>query len=110
MGKPLVNRIPFLKIVIVLVILFGVSLGMCGVSAALGVANSSHMDRSGSQILGFSFVIEIAGMALSAVGLVVTVIAWMILGIAGSSSRSGAEPQQLPNENAYEHKDKDGQH
>jgi hypothetical protein len=108
MSKPLVERIPFVKILIVLVVIFGVSLGMCGVSAVLGVANSSHMGRSVSQILGFSFVIEIAGMVLSSVGLVVTVIAWAILGIAASSSRNVAPPQQLFNESSDRRKDEDG--
>jgi hypothetical protein len=95
MSKPLVDRIPFAKIMIVLVIVFGVSLGLCGVSAALGIAGSSHMRNSGGQLLGFSFVIEIIAIVLSSVGLVVTVIAWVILSIAGNSSRNDPAPRQL---------------
>lgn len=111
MNKPLVDRIPFAKILIVLVIVFGVSLGLCGVSAALGIAGStgsSHMRNASAQILGFSLVIELVAMVLSSVGVVVTGIAWVILSIAGKSSRGSAEPQPLFNENDNKREDEDG--
>jgi hypothetical protein len=94
MSRPLVDRIPFAKIVTILAIVFGVALGLCG--ATLGLANSrSDFIFAKDQFLIPAGIIEIIVMALSAVGLLVTVIAWVVLGITSGFSRSGAEPQKL---------------
>jgi hypothetical protein len=91
LDKPLVERIPFAKIVAVLAIVFGISLGLCGVTYVAAVAA-----KGGDFVVIFG-VIELAGMALSAAGLVLTLIVWVILAIAANFTReSSGEPSDDP--------------
>jgi hypothetical protein len=79
MRKRLVDRIPFTKIVTVLAIAFGVSLGLCGLTFV--VSSGSHAGPNFFMTLG---LIELAAMILSAAGLVLTFIVWIVLAIATS--------------------------
>jgi ABC-type dipeptide/oligopeptide/nickel transport system permease component len=90
MSRALVDRIPFAKIITVLAIAFGVALGMCGVVAA-----ASSQWRGGERALMTIGIIDLVVMVLSAVGLVVTVIAWVILGITSGFGRKTSDPQKL---------------
>jgi protein-S-isoprenylcysteine O-methyltransferase Ste14 len=82
MSKPLVDRIPFAKIVVVLAIVFVLSLGTCGLTASL----SSH---SGSQQNAFvvAMIAGLAGTLLAGFGLLITTVVWVIAVATGSSSR-----------------------
>lgn len=104
MSKPLVDRIPFAKIVIVLAISFGVALGLCGLNLALvtsGVARGNN--GFGGPIFGYLGILELAVMALAAVGLLVTTALWVVLSAVSGFSRKGTEPQKL-----FDDKDEDG--
>jgi sugar phosphate permease len=92
MSERMVDRINFAKIVTVLAIVFGISLGLCGVTAAL----SSTM-RGGASVLVFFGIVELIAMACSAVGLVVTVIVWVLASMFGGAGagRGGDGPQKL---------------
>jgi hypothetical protein len=94
MNRPLVDRIPFAKIVTVLAIIFGIALGLCGLNGVLMAIIKSN-EEFGAPLLVTTGIVEIGGMLLSGVCLVLTVIAWVILSAVGSFSRSGAEPQKL---------------
>jgi len=88
MGKPLVDRIPFAKILVALAIAFGVALGLCGLNWAL---DASGFDKSNQPFPGTVFVVtgllEIGVMLLSAVGLVLTAVFWAVLrGLSGRDS------------------------
>ena len=74
MGTPLVDRIPFAKIVTVLAIIFGVSLGLCGVSAIV----DSNLYRSVVDLILFLLVLACA------VGLAATFVLWSVLAIVNS--------------------------
>ena len=76
LSERLVDRVNFAKIVTVLAVVFGVSLGMCGVTAAL----SSKIGRAESILIPLG-VAELITMGLSAVGLLLTVIVWVIASI-----------------------------
>jgi hypothetical protein len=99
MSKPLVDRIPFAKIITVLAIAFGVSLGLCGLNLVLSV-NGERLPQPFTQLLGITSFAEIAGIVLSALGLVVTVILWVVLSITSRFGPTDSGQQQL-----YEGKD-----
>jgi len=72
-SKPLVDRIPFAKILIGLAILFGLSLGLCGLGIAQiwnGKSVPPGMDRLMNQAAGY----DMLAMVLSAAGLLATAI------------------------------------
>lgn len=107
MSKPLVDRIPFAKIVIVLASAFGIALGLCGMNLVLlnlgiGVGHNSG-NYFGGPLLSTLGIVELAVMVISAVGLVITVAAWVITSAVGGFRRGESEPQQLFN---YEDKDR----
>jgi hypothetical protein len=94
MSKPLVDRIPFAKIVIVLAIAFGVSLGLCGLTLALSVSGA-RQQFGVNQIAGVAAILSLPGMLLSAIGLVVTCAAWVVLSIVKGFSPKDEAPQHL---------------
>ncbi|HTB98396.1 MAG TPA: hypothetical protein VK716_15405 [Terracidiphilus sp.] len=93
MTPPLVDRIPFPKIVIVLASSFGISLGLCGLGAFAGGALRGSASSSGVMV-----VLLIGGaalMLLSAIGLVLTVFFWIVLSLAARGSAGRNDPQKL---------------
>jgi hypothetical protein len=90
MSKPLVDRIPFAKITAVMAATFVVSLGLCGLSGML----SSPFGPSPSEEFGGGFVgnMGLILFLLSALGLVVTLIAWPLVAVFGDKSN---DPQRL---------------
>ena len=93
MSKRLVDRIPFAKILIGLTIVFGLSLGLCGVSFVLGW--QGKVPAGMAQLLDRSAGVEILFMVLSALGVVLTGVAWVVAAIVGSSLAKVSEPQKL---------------
>ena len=86
MSKPLVDRIPFAKILIGLAFFFGLSLGLYGLSIAQiwnGKSVPPGMDRLMNQAAGY----DMLAMVLSAAGLLATAIIWAVLTVVSSSSR-----------------------
>ena len=75
MSKPLVERIPFAKIVAILSACFGIGLGLCGLDYFL-VAH--RMGRTMGFFASATFLCAVV-MALSFLGLVVSGIAWAVL-------------------------------
>jgi hypothetical protein len=91
MSERLVDRVNFAKIVTVLASIFGIALGLCGVTFLV----SSGGNGTAGFFIGLG-VLELAVMGLSAVGLVVTVIVWVIASIAaGRGGRRSEGPQKL---------------
>jgi hypothetical protein len=88
MSERLVDRIPFAKIVIVLAIAFGVSLGLCGVTFVLALSGKDHI------LAGFG-ILELVVIGVSAAGLVLTCVVWVTLSIFGSFSETASQPQKL---------------
>jgi hypothetical protein len=83
MSEPLVDRIPFAKIITVLAIIFGVSLGLCGMTAFI----SSREGASGNYFVVFG-IIELIAMAGSAAGLILTTIVWVVLSMIRPGGRN----------------------
>jgi hypothetical protein len=90
MSKPLVDRIPFARIVTVLAIVFGVSLGLCGMTWIISSGNGSGVGL----LIGLG-MLELVAMALSAAGLVLTLVVWVILAAIGSFGKNASQPQKL---------------
>lgn len=86
----LLEHINFSKIVVILASTFGVALGACGLTAWA----SSGINDSGRFLIGFGFL-ELAVMILSALGLVFTVLLWVIASIFGNRSDSDSEPIRI---------------
>jgi hypothetical protein len=84
----LLERINFPKVVTILAITFGVALGACGLTGT-GIAAS----RGGTEILVSLAFIELAVVLLSAVGLVLTVVVWIIASALGKTGHRGSAPQ-----------------
>ena len=84
----LLERINFPKVVTVLAVSFGVGLGACGLTALA----SSHGGADYFLPLG---LIELAVILLSALGLIVTVIVWIVASLLG---QTGSQPQRLFND------------
>jgi hypothetical protein len=103
MSKPLVDRVPFAKIVIILAVSFGIGLGLCGT----GVLFVSHGARRGGQQTGFVvFAVVSAGIViLSLVGLVIVLIGWAVAGLLGGRSK----PQTLFDDPTEKKHDEDSQ-
>jgi membrane associated rhomboid family serine protease len=90
LGESLVDRVNFAKIVTVLAITFGISFGLCGATLVF----SSQMRGSGS-ILIFIGILELIVMGISALGLLLTVIVWVIASAVGNFGKNASEPQKL---------------
>jgi len=101
MSQPLIERIPFAKMITLLAIIFGVSLGTCGMTALV----SSRMPN-GAALFVFLAILELIAALLSAAGLVLTVIMWIVLSAVNSLSRKRSEPQQLFDDSNNGDKDK----
>ncbi len=89
MTRPRGKVFTFAKVVTVLAIVFVVSLGLCGVTSAISSASPSQQN--------VYIVIMFAGLGgsvISGLALFVTVIAWIIVAIAGSSKRKELETEQ----------------
>jgi FtsH-binding integral membrane protein len=90
MTKPRRKVFTFAKVVTVLAIVFVVSLGLCGVTSAISSASPSQQN--------IYIVIMFAGLGgsvLSGLALFVTVIAWIISAVAGSSKHNAPAPRQI---------------
>lgn len=85
MSKPLVDRIPFVKILIVLAVVFGISLGLCGLTG-LSVMQGGGMLAGLQRILGQTAIWDMLGMVFSAAGIGVTLIAWVVLTVVSRLS------------------------
>ena len=105
MSQSLVDRIPFAKIVVVLAVAFGIGLGLCGLSIAMASNGFASNEEFGGDRFGIGTV-SLVVMLLSAFGLVIAVIAWVLAGIFSSFSRGqkSDEPQRL-----FGDKDDEGQ-
>ena len=97
MGKPLIGRIPFAKIVIALAIVFVISFGLCGLTA-VSVMKGASANSPVSKLLDNAVPYELTGMLLSVVGLVLTVIVWVVVAAFGLG-RERSEPETLDGKN-----------
>lgn len=87
---------PFAKIVVVLACTFGVGLGLCGLGGLLSVSGMAT-GGAGSvmgPLMGILAIVSVAAMILSALGLVLTVIVWVVVEAFGLGQRR-SEPQTL---------------
>ena len=87
----LLEHFNFPKIVTVLAVTFGVALGACGLTAV------TAGNRPGQYLLPLAFV-EVAVMVLSAAGLVVAVIIWVVVAAIGNRGGGGAETIRIFND------------
>ena len=87
MTDPTPKRFPFAKIVIVMAVCFLVGLGLCGLDFVLGSNGygQPHEEFSVGPLDGVSIVV----MALSLLGLVVSLIVWALSAIIWSAVSSG---------------------
>lgn len=96
---PLSSGINFPKVITVLAIVFGVSLGLCGLTA---FASRAISWAPALVPLGF---LELAGILFSAMGLVVMTVLWVVATALNRTGPSGDGSQRLFESNE---KNKDG--
>jgi len=92
MSTPLIDRIPFPKIVTVLAAAFGVSLGLCGLTFLLSSKSGIY---HGERLFVGLGLLELVTMVLSAAGLLLTVVAWVTLAAVSSFQEKVSQPQKL---------------
>ncbi len=92
MSERLIDRIPFAKIIAVLATVFGVSLGLCGVTFFFSIGGSRG--SIGGFFVGLG-VLELIAIVLSAAGLALTLLVVVTLWIFGSFSEKVSQPQKL---------------
>ncbi len=90
MSELLVDRIPFARIVTVLATVFGISLGLCGVTFLLSVGGG----RGGGFLIGLG-ILELIAIVLSAALLALTLAVLVTLLIFESFSEKVSQPQKL---------------
>ena len=96
MSKPLVDRIPFAKIITVLAVAFGLGIGLCGLDFFLAWRGiGKNMQEFG---VGPLDALSLIVMVVSALGLVVVTFLWVVLAAVGSFSRKDPEPLLLLDE------------
>ena len=93
LDERLVDRIPFAKIITVLAIVFGISLGLCGVTFVL-----SSGGGSGSGFLIGLGILELVALGVSLAGLLLTLLVLVTLSIFGSFSEKVSQPKIVPEE------------
>jgi hypothetical protein len=79
------NPIPFAKIVVVLAAAFGIGLGLCGLTFFTAAGGASHLGPNALNILPVLGVGGLIVMILSSIGLLITVIAWVVAAVIGNS-------------------------
>ncbi|HEX8811134.1 MAG TPA: hypothetical protein VF742_03990 [Terracidiphilus sp.] len=94
----LFEGINFPKVITILAAIFGVSLGLCGLTAIL----SNTRLGQGGMLFGLG-MIELATIILSAVGLVIMTILWVVSAAFGSFGTS-ADSQKLFDDSDKEQK------
>ena len=94
------DRSRFAKTVTVLAVVFGIGLGLCGLSYVLP---SSDNEFHTNWLSGVSLLV----IVLSFLGLVVSLIIWAIRGIIGSSTERTSATQTLFGSSEEEHKERD---
>ena len=89
MSDPTVKRFPFAKIVAVIAVSLLVGVGLCGLDYALATngIGKSHEEFGVGPLDGVSLVV----MAFSAVGLVLSLIAWGLAAIVRSAAPGSDE-------------------
>lgn len=104
MTIPLMDPIPFVKIVIVLAVTFGIAVGLCGLSGTLRPPmGPDPSEEFGGGLLGVGSMIV---MLLSAAGLLLTGAAWFLAAIIGGLSPRGSDVQRLFDDKADANGDK----
>jgi hypothetical protein len=89
MSDPAKNRFPFSKIVAVMAVCLLVGVGLCGLDYALG---SHGIGKTNEEFnVGPFDSLSLAVMALSAIGLVLSLLAWVVAAIIRSARSEGEE-------------------
>jgi cellobiose-specific phosphotransferase system component IIC len=86
MTKPLVDRIPFAKILITLAVVFMVALGLCGLTARSALQPHTvptGLDHFLKQTVGY----DVLAMVLSIVGIVIIAVVWIIMTVISRARR-----------------------
>jgi hypothetical protein len=97
----LADRSPFAKIVTLLAVAFGIGLGLCGLSVVLP---SSDTEFHTNWLSLPSLLI----MVLSFLGLIVTLLIWIIASAISDFSTKSSDPQTLFGNSDEDSKDKGG--
>ncbi|MGA2048890.1 MAG: hypothetical protein ABSG96_14425 [Terracidiphilus sp.] len=106
MSDPTVKRFPFAKIVIVMAVSFLVGVGLCGLDIALGAHGYGKTGEfSAGPIDGLSLIV----MILSAAGLVLSLIVWLLAVIVRSAGSGAQENSPLKRPGDQDKSERDGE-
>jgi hypothetical protein len=94
MSERLIDQIPFAKIVAVLATVFGISLGLCGITFVLSMGGARGRGGIGGFFVGLG-VLELIAIVLSAALLALTLVVLVTLFIFESFSEKVSQPIKL---------------
>ena len=101
----LFESINFPKVITILAAIFGVALGLCGAQWLMvtsGWISSTHpVGIFFNNLFAFGGMLELAVMTLSAFGLVIMTILWIVSMAVGNFGKS-ADPQKLFDDSDHE--------
>jgi hypothetical protein len=104
MSKPKSKKSAFAIVTIVMALAFVVGVGLCGLDYLLA---GNGIGKSTEEFgVGPLDNVSLAVMVLSAIGLVITLVLWLLVTILGSLTRKQSEPQKLFDETAETKHDK----
>ena len=99
MSKPLVDQIPFAKILIIFAVSAFISLGLCGADLVFEMRMAEYGNNTMREILSVGGLVGLIGILLSSAGLVLTAIFWFLLRVFRSATvKENETDKQLENE------------
>ena len=90
MSKPLLERIPFGKIIVVQAILFGIAMGLCRLDAHM-TEHGQKLSRTMDEIVFLTSLMQLGVITLTGVGIVVSLLLWLVAAIVRGSRTRGAD-------------------
>ena len=103
MNKSRARRFPFAKIVVVLAVVFGIGVGLCGVGATLLARFRNLHEEFGPNT--FVGAIGAFALVLSAGGLVCTTTVWAAAALRGLRGKESAPQKLFDREDKTKHDD-----
>jgi hypothetical protein len=97
---PKSKKSAFAKVTIVMALAFVVGVGLCGLDYVLA---GNGIGKSTEEFgVGPLDNVSLAVMILSAIGLAITLVLWLVVTVVRSVSRKGSEPQELSGETEHD--------
>jgi hypothetical protein len=93
MSKPLLERIPFGKIVAAQAILFGIAMGLCRLDAHM-TEHGQKLSRTMDETVFLTSLMQLGVITLTGIGIVVSLVLWLAAAIVSAFRARAAHAQK----------------